>query len=396
MKLGNLSSLLSLVIFICGCYAPVINASTPVYRLDKTHHYVLHCNRFFAMPVNNQQQIRVREILFAKEGKSSLVNSGVCSIWDGEEAKFQLTIIGTLGNMVKAKMNYADSPNLHSVGYFFRDDLVTVTTPTITSTENKHYLGNEPWQKAGTFEYRENDNFTLRCLYSDEQIQINKKNRFPRNSTSGTLCLSVEKGNPNHRKWLIDLQTVATKSSSEEGLMEATFSLSNGMIVRREYSVQRLEGEHSIAKIISFAEQGSFEEMFTHSKSITILTRFRNGGTFEHYRIPTIRGGNDIGEDHVYFDDIDVSNQVVRRSGTTLEAAKVMQDKRKMEILARARQAQDEYSKLYDDLSINICRNFPYGSCPKGSQEEMEFTNKTREIRKDLMKKYDVKVWSTE
>lgn len=395
MNLNNSSSLISIAIFIFGWYASAADANKAIYHLDETHHDVLRCNRFLPMPSDNQQQIRVREIQLAQSGKSSLLNNGECGLWNGEGANFYLTIIGTLGDMVKARVNYLNNSNTDTVGYFFRDDLIATSTSTNTNTRKKPSLEDEAWQTAGSFEYRENDRTTLRCLYSDEQIRINKKNRFPGNSTAGTLCLSVEKENSDHRKWLIDLQNTARQSPTEEGIMEATFSLSNNMIVRREYSVQRLDSEHSLAKIISFAESGSFEEMFTHSKSIAILTRFHNGGTFEHYKIPTIKGGNDIGENHVYFDDVDKNDQVVRRSGTTQEAAEVVQNKRKVAILARAQLAQNEYKKFYDDLA-NECRNFLYGICPKGSQEEAEFDRKTREVQKNLMKKYNVKVWSIE
>jgi len=101
-------------------------------------------------------------------------------------------------------------------------------------------------------------------------------------------------------------------------------------------------------------------------------------------------------EDYVWFDDVDKTGQVVRRSGTYQEAAKVAKDKRKVAILARAQQAQDEYKGIYDNLSANKCNNFFDGYCEKGSQERADFERKTHEVQKELMKKYNVKVWSVE
>jgi hypothetical protein len=96
------------------------------YRLDETHHYVMRCNRYLPMPAANQQEIREREIQLSMKGQSNLVNKGECSVWDGEETKFRMTIDETLGDMIKATLQYPDDKNLHTVGYFFRADLIPV------------------------------------------------------------------------------------------------------------------------------------------------------------------------------------------------------------------------------------------------------------------------------
>ena len=98
------------------------------YRLDETHHYVMRCNRYLPMPAANQQEIRKREIQLSMTGQSSLVNKGECSLLDGERTKFRMTIDETLGDMIKATLNYPDDKNLHAVGYFFHADLIPVSS----------------------------------------------------------------------------------------------------------------------------------------------------------------------------------------------------------------------------------------------------------------------------
>ena len=98
------------------------------YRLDETHHSVMRCTHYLPLPAANQQEIRKREVNLSLTGQSSLVNNGDCSIWDGEGAKFHMTIDDTLGDMIKATLSYPGDKNLHTVGYFFRSDLVPAET----------------------------------------------------------------------------------------------------------------------------------------------------------------------------------------------------------------------------------------------------------------------------
>lgn len=103
--------------------------SSAQYQLDPTHRYILRCNQYLELPIESQQSLRERETKLSLTGESQLVNSGKCSLLDGAEIKSTITIDATSGGMVKATVSYPQS-DTHTVGYFFRDDLITIKTST--------------------------------------------------------------------------------------------------------------------------------------------------------------------------------------------------------------------------------------------------------------------------
>lgn len=151
----------------------------------------------------------------------------------------------------------------------------------------------EPWKTSGVFEFRDSPEAHVMCLYSEEQIVTNLKNKSPGNSSVGTLCMNQPNTPIGSRMWVIDLPSNKDHNWFDAGDIVVSFQLSNNLIIKRTYGIQLLQNGKSIAKISSLAEPGSFESLFVQSKHITISAHFRDGDISEHYKVPTIRGGND-------------------------------------------------------------------------------------------------------
>lgn len=94
------------------------------FQLNPKYHYIMRCQQYLDATA---QKNAANEITLAKTGQSTLVNHGTCSIWDGGQTNFSMTVIGQSGLMIQATLNFADNAAVHPIGYFFTSDLVPVS-----------------------------------------------------------------------------------------------------------------------------------------------------------------------------------------------------------------------------------------------------------------------------
>lgn len=91
------------------------------YQLNPKNHYIMRCQQYLDATA---QKNAANEIALAKNGQSTLVNNGTCTILDSAQSKFSMTVIDRSGLMTQATLNFPDNAAVHSIGYFFTSDLI--------------------------------------------------------------------------------------------------------------------------------------------------------------------------------------------------------------------------------------------------------------------------------
>lgn len=122
-------------LFLIATCANSAAATQVEYRLNPQNHYVMRCTGYLEGAADDQLRRRDEETKLSLTGQSPLVNSDKCSLWDGEQTNFTLTISDTSRAMVKATLSYPSDPSLHTVGYFFKEDLLPTGRAAVDQNE---------------------------------------------------------------------------------------------------------------------------------------------------------------------------------------------------------------------------------------------------------------------
>lgn len=130
---------ISLIAGLCLLFSNTNSAvAKPVeYRLNPQNHYVMRCSSYLPGSADDQVKLRDQEVKLSLTGESQLVNTMKCSLWDGQESNFTLTVRGSSGAMVNAVLSYPSDPSMHTVGYFFKSDLVPTGSGSATNMQTE-------------------------------------------------------------------------------------------------------------------------------------------------------------------------------------------------------------------------------------------------------------------